>query len=141
MFGREQCDTVSLTTRMWYQRLVTSGYRKPRPHMTRLVTVSSPQGHEFTPCERRLFLAQLIVRLRDYEPSIIVLGYAFRPRNDCTQGETLRLQEAIDSVGEKTRIVLGLYSWTERELRDSGQKPLLETLEGRGFADRDQLIS
>jgi hypothetical protein len=88
LFGKEECDAVSLTTRMWYQRLVTSGYRKPRPHVTRLVTLSSPSGHDFTPCERRLYLAQLINRLRDYEPAIIVLDYAFRPRNDCTQGET-----------------------------------------------------
>jgi hypothetical protein len=141
LFGREQCDAISLTTRMWYQRLVTSGYRKPRPHVTRLVTVSSPPGHDFAPCERRLYLAQLISKLRDHEPAIIVLDYSFRPRNDCTQGETVRLQQTIDAVGEKTRIVFGLYSWTEQELRDSGQTMLLEKMHSHGFSERDQLLA
>src|ERR1022692_4040638 len=69
LFGGEQCDTVSLTTRMWYQRLVTSGYRKPRPHVTRLVVVSAPAGHGFSPCERRAYLARLVRRLGDLRPA------------------------------------------------------------------------
>jgi hypothetical protein len=141
LFGGERCDQVSLTTRMWYQRLVTLGYRKPRPHLTRLVIVASPPGHDFSPCERRAYLARLINRLSDFNPGIIVLDYSFRPRNDCTKGETLELQAAIDSLGEKTPIIVGRYTWTEQELRDNNLTALLDHLKAHGFSEYDQVIA
>src|SRR5438132_8531669 len=50
LFGRQQCSLVE--ARLWYQRLVTLGYRKPKPHFVRLVTVTPPQSQN--PCEYRV---------------------------------------------------------------------------------------
>src|SRR5882762_10500555 len=70
LFGHEQCDLVK--TRLWYERVVTLGYRKPRPHFVRLVTVTPPQD----PCSYRALLADLLGRIAKLRPTIIVLDYS-----------------------------------------------------------------
>jgi CHASE2 domain len=144
LLGKERCDTVSLTTRMWYQRLVTLGYRKPRPHLTRLVIVTDPPGHPFSACERRAYLARLVNRFGDLGPGMIVLDYYFLPRDDCAKNETADLQTAIDSLAKKTPVIFGLYSWTERELRESHRPDLLNLLsrlKANGFSEHDQVVA
>ncbi len=140
LFGKEQCDSVSLTTRMWYQRLVTLGYRKPRPHLTRLILVDSPPGHAFSACERRAYLAELLNKLSEFRPAIIVLDYSFVPRNDCTHNETFRVQEAVDRLAISIPVVFGSYSWTEQELQDEGQTVLFNRLKGQ-LSKQDQVIA
>lgn len=131
LFGREQCDIVN--TRFWYQRVVTLGYRKPRPHFVRVVTVAPPQD----PCEYRALLANLLGRIANLRPMMIVLDYSFSPHN-CGD-KTQALRGSIQSVAAQIPVVFGVASSTMQEVEDKHTTEL-QPLKEAGFTSGDQAI-
>src|SRR5215470_11025883 len=93
LFGQEQCDLV--TARNWYQRLVTLGYRKPKPHFVGVVTVKPPDPPDA--CEYRSRLADLVGRIGNLQPTMVVLDYSFSRHLDKCPEATNALQKSIDS--------------------------------------------
>ena len=132
LFGHEQCDLVK--ARLWYQRVVTLGYRKPQPHFVRLVTVTPPHDDA---CGYRLLLAKLLGRITESKPLMIVLDYSFSP-HDCGE-KTQALRNAIQSAASQAPLVFGLASSTLREV-DDRHKPELQPLKDAGFGPNDQAI-
>lgn len=140
IFGKQECDQVSMTTRIWYEKVATIGYRKPRPHFVRLVALQPPQSNrQFDACQRRHYLATLLPHLSAAGPAVIVLDYRF-PVRACEHGETEDLQTAIDNVAKQTPIVFGLNSWTTDELGSSPQPTVAATLKPLGFRPDDQVL-
>lgn len=116
IFGREQCNLVN--ARLSYQRVVTLGYRKPKPHFVRPVTVTPPES----PCEYRSLIADLVRRIGKKQPMMIVLDYSFSPHN-CAN-ETRDLQDSIDSVSS-LRIPVKWSSCYGEEVRDRSEATLV----------------
>ena len=131
LFGREQCNLVE--ARSWYQRVVTLGYRKPKPHFVRLVTVLPPQDA----CKYRLLLADLLDRIGKQQPIMIVLDYSFSP-HDCGKATEI-LQSSIRSAASKAPVVFGIASSTLQEVEDRN-KLELKPLKDAGFGPVDQAI-
>jgi len=131
LFGQENCTLIR--ARHWYQRVVTLGYRKPRPHFVRVVTVQPPQD----PCGYRLLLSQLVDRIVISHPMMIVLDYSFSPHN-CAQ-QTYDLQHSIDSAASQVPVVFGRPSSVLQEVEDRHRSDL-EALEKAGFTSRDQAV-
>jgi len=129
LFGREQCGLVKART--WYQRVVTLGYRKPKPHFVRLVTVTPPQDS----CEYRLLLAKLIGRIAETRPMMIVLDYSFSP-HDCGE-KTQILRDSIQSAANQAPVVFALASSTLQEVEDA-HKAELDSL--KDFGSEDQAV-
>ena len=131
LFGSDQCDLVK--ARLWYQRVVTLGYRKPKPHFVRLVTVIPPPD----PCDNRLLLAKLIDRIANVQPMMLVLDYSFSPHNCGEKTETLR--NSIRSAASRAPVVFGIASSTMQEVADRHNQEL-KPLTSAGFTSHDQAI-
>src|SRR5216684_1784964 len=108
IFGPQNCNEVALTTRMWYQKVVTLGYRKPKPHFVRVVTVTPPNNA--SACDYRRLLAGLLLKLRDLHPAIVVLDYSFSP-HDCGDA-TKQLQDEMNDLATNIPMVFGQKSYT-----------------------------
>ncbi len=133
LFGHEQCDLVK--TRLWYQQVVTLGYRKPRPHFVRLVTVTPPQD----PCAYRALLADLLGRIAMLRPTIIVLDYSFSPHDCGDTTEALRNSIQSITVAGQIPVVFGVASSTMQEVEDKHPTDL-QPLKEAGFTSHDQAI-
>jgi hypothetical protein len=130
-FGRQDCNFV--TARTWYQWLVTLGYRKPKPHFVRIVTVNPPPD----PCDYRQLLADQVSKVGDLQPIMVVLDYSFSPHPKCVK-ETISLQRAIDAVAAHAPVVFGIRSQTYEDLESN--KSELAKLQHEGFGPDDQVI-
>src|SRR5215510_2786304 len=67
-----ECDTLTWNAKLWHQRMCNAGHRKPRAHYVRLVTLDSGNEPVGDYCEGRKFVASLLLRLKDLNPSVIV---------------------------------------------------------------------
>ena len=100
-----------------YQRTVTAGPRKPRPHFVRLVMISKDtEPDEVTnddnPCPQRPFIARLLRTLEKARPALIVIDKyysAHRCSRDDQDEDTLSLQRAVSEVSASVPIILGAY--------------------------------
>jgi hypothetical protein len=132
----ESCGEASLATRMWYQRVVTMGYRKPKPHFVRVVTVvpSSESGA----CGYRQLLAGILRKLDKLRIGSVVLDYSFSPR-ECKDA-TGELQDAIDQLAEhNVPVVYGQRTYTAEELEgDPRLSNELGPLKAAGFKNDDR---
>jgi hypothetical protein len=137
IFGPQNCNEVALATRMWYQRVVTLGYRKPKPHFVRVVTVTPPNNA--SACDYRKLLAGLLLKIRDLQPAIVVLDYSFSP-HDCGDA-TKQLQNAIDDLSANIPMVFGQKSYTLEELKDDSRiSGELKPLTSVRFGENDQAV-
>jgi hypothetical protein len=130
-FGQQACGLV--TARIWYQRIVTIGYRKPMPHFVQVVTVRPPEKHN--PCEYRLVLSNLLRKVGELHPIMVVLDYSFSP-HDCPDA-TSTLQNSINSVAAQAPVVFGVLSYTLQEMKDQHPEELGKI---KGFGPQDQAI-
>ncbi|HEY4187304.1 MAG TPA: CHASE2 domain-containing protein [Polyangia bacterium] len=123
----------------WYQRVVTAGFRVPRPHYTALVVLDSTTGEEFrtgTVCDRRRVLTNLIPRLLPYEPSAIVIDQDFAPKECSDHAINKALAKAIARV-TTVPIIVGANESTVAEARKDN--PALVAALGARVA-RDPII-
>jgi hypothetical protein len=133
LFGSEQCDRFTIAGRMWYQRISLLGYRRPRAHFVRLITLPPV----FDKCPRREFLAALLQRLKTIHPAMVVLDYAYPTTTPCI--ETVKLKQALAELADTTPIIVGRSSETQGEL-EYRKAPNLEELENYGFSKADQIL-
>lgn len=134
---------VLLDAGIWYQRVVTSGFRKPRVHQVSIVTLDrSREGSVVDElCEQRRLLAKLLHRLGQARPKAIVIDKWFLPNDNCDldDARTRALITAVDEVSSVTSLVIGRYSESERELAQ-GRSDLLAELKKRGLRQSDQIL-
>ncbi len=138
--GVRECEDIPLTVRLLHQRLCTVGYFKPRVHLTRLITLSNKSEPIQDKCEGREFVANLLLRLRDIEPAVVVIDKWYSPGVCKDSPGTTTLKSAVLQLSEKVPIVLGEDSDTLDELRANADPDLGKLLQD-GFTEKDQLAS
>lgn len=116
-FGLEHIDEIA--ARIWgediknskwlrpgllYQAVTKAGYRRPRAHYVRVVTVDpdkEPQDLEGNECRSRFFEARLLDAISTAHPALIALDEYF-PAGDCVREEdkqyTQKLKDALRRV-------------------------------------------
>lgn len=141
-----ECNRIELTVKMLYQRFATAAHRKPRPHFVTLVVLSqASEPHDVlaNPCKKREFASELLRRIAEAGPSMIVLDFWYPPDSCAGPQDTARtrkLQEAVKDVSTTTPIVVAIDSQTEHELQLRGDAQLPE-LKRAGFTSADQILS
>ena len=114
-----------------YQRLVTSWPRTLVPRYTALVTID-PDNDPFAvslqnTCEQRAMMADLLDRLAQHAPAVIVIDKYFGAttceRNPAT---TLRLRETLRRVSQQIPVIVGVFVPREEQRKAAaGERPRL----------------
>ena len=82
LVGAGDCNRITLPAKMFYQKFATAGYRKPRPHFVRLITLSpvtEPKDVLANPCKKREFVGAILERLAAVCPSAVALDFWYSP--------------------------------------------------------------
>lgn len=133
------CGTVSWTAKLWHQRLCRAGHRQPRSHYVTLVTLTPGPEPVSDYCQGRRFMASLLLRLRDLQPSLIALDKWYLPGYCNDPSATAALQDSINQVSQKIPIILAQSSDTYQELR-ANNDPHLSVWEKLGYGPDDQAL-
>jgi hypothetical protein len=143
--GISNPSNATIFPSLLYHKFATAGYRKPRPHFVRLVTLSpSSEPAELfgDACKKREFVAALLKRVMEDSPSLVVLHfwypeYCNKAREDMDRHR--KLETAISSASEHFPVVVGLSSHTLDEM-EKEHDPYVKDLEKAGFGRSDLLL-
>jgi CHASE2 domain-containing sensor protein len=91
-----------------YQRIVSSGPRKPATRFTVIVPLDpAKDANLFNVCRQRIFLADLIRAIADFSPAVIVIDKYFAVRCGDDDAGTSALRETMRELSPRVPIIVG----------------------------------
>ncbi len=133
-------------TAYWYQRSVTSGFKKPRNNYVVLVLIDDkvPKATRDNLCLQRKYVADVVRRISDAHAAVIALDLTFG-LDTCPQTSpglyqsTVELQRAIADVSRNTPIIIAQRTIDAAYLSKKWPQKLA-TLRTAGFLDTEVIL-
>src|SRR5579862_3342663 len=117
LFGSSSCG-FGLTVRFWHHWLSTAGYRKPRAHFVRIISLTPAEQKEVGEfCAMREFVASLLPKLQEAEPESIVVDMSY-PNGFCGNETNQKIIHAFQAASTNIPLVVGRTADTSATLRD-----------------------
>lgn len=130
----------------WYQRAVTSGFKKPRNNYVALVLLDDkvPEDIKNNYCLQRRYVADVVRKLRDAAPAALAVDLLFGletcPEATDLYHGTVELKSAIADVSKTIPIIVAQRTMDASSLaRESPTK--FASLRALGFKDSEVIIA
>jgi hypothetical protein len=138
----DECDKITFAIRMFYQRLATFAHVS-RSHRVWIVSYSEKKKPEIgDPCSDRAFVAALVRRISEYNPSAIAIDHWYPPGR-CEDGQDRERSQELVRVLKSTNspVIIGSDTDSWEEVRQQDDKSALQELEDKGFTKQDQILN